>query len=87
MMLLSVSEYVVRRELKVEGEKIIDPGKVKMTQPTLRAILEIFNVGIAVKVVTVNGEKQRFIARPLTDSHKKVLKYLSISEDVFCWNN
>lgn len=87
MMLLSVSEYVVRRELKVEGEKIIGPGKVKMTQPTLRAILEIFNVGIAVKVVTVNGEKQRFIARPLTDSHKKILKYLSISEDVFCWNN
>ena len=86
MMLLSVSEYVVRRELKSEGEKIIGPGKIKMTQPTLRAILEIFNVGIAVKVITVNEKKQRFIARPLTDSHKKILKYLSISEDVFYWN-
>lgn len=42
MMLLSVSEYVVRGELKAEGEIIIGPGKVKMKQPTLRAILEIF---------------------------------------------
>jgi len=86
MMILSVSEYVVRRELKAEGERIIGPGKVKMTQPTLRAILEIFNVGIPVKVITMNGKKQRFMARTLSDAHKKVLRYLSISEDVFYWN-
>lgn len=57
-----------------------------MTQPTLQAILGIFNVGIAVKVITINGKKQRFLARPLTDTHKKILRYLSISEDIFYWN-
>jgi hypothetical protein len=40
MMILSVAEYVVRRELKVEDEQIIGPGDIKMKGLTLWAILE-----------------------------------------------
>ena len=86
MMILSVAEHVVRRELKAEGEKIIGPGKVKMVQPTLCAILDLFDIDIGVKVVSLDGKKYRSLARPLNDSHKKILRYLSIPEDVFHWN-
>ena len=86
MMLLSVAEYVVRREMKLSSEKILGPGKVKMTHPTLWAILEVFNVGIGVKVYFLNGKKHRCLARPLKENHKKLLEYLEIDENIFCCN-
>lgn len=87
MMILSVAEYVVRREMKAKGTKILGPGKVKMSQPTLWAILEVFNVGIAVKVYFLNGEKHRCLARPLKENHKKLLECLNIDESIFYWNS
>jgi len=86
MMVLSVAEHVVRRELKAEDEKIIGPGGIKMKRPTLWAILEIFNVGIGVKVVSLDEKKYRSLACPLKNSHKKILRCLGIPENVFCWN-
>jgi transposase len=86
MMVLSIAEHVVRRELKAEGEKIIGPGKVKMVQPTLCAILDSFDIGIGVKVITLDGKKYRSLAKPLNESHKKMLRYLCIPENVFCHN-
>lgn len=86
MMILSVAEYVVRREMKAEEEMIIGPGGIKMKQPSLVAILGVFNVGIGVKVVSLEGKKYRSLAHPLKESHKKILKYLGISESAFCWN-
>ena len=86
MMILSVAEHVVRRGIKAEDEQIIGPGGIKMKRPTLWAILEIFNVGIGVKVVSLDGKKYRSLAYTLKDSHKKILKYLGIPENVFCWN-
>lgn len=86
MMMLSVAEYVVRREMKAKGEKISGPGKVKMSQPTLWAILEVFNVGIGVKVYFLNGKKYRSLARPLKENHKKLLECLDIDESIFYWN-
>lgn len=86
MMILSVAEHVVRREMKNNNEKILGPGKVKMTQPTLWAILEVFNVGIAVKVYLLNGKKYRSLARPLKENHKILLKCLEIDESIFCGN-
>lgn len=85
MMVLSIAEYVVRRELKATGKKIIGPGGVKMSQPTLWAILLIFSVGIGVKVLSINGKKYRSLARPLKDNHKRILECLSIPESIFCW--
>jgi len=86
MMILSVAEYVVRREMKAEGATIIGPGGIKMKQPSLVAILRIFNKGAAVKVFTVEGKKYRALAYSLKESHKKILRYLGISEKVFYWN-
>jgi len=86
MMILSVAEYVVRREMKSTGEKILGPGKVKTVQPTLWAILEVFNVGIGVKVYFSKGKKHRCLARPLKENHKTLLKCLDIDESIFCWN-
>jgi transposase len=86
MMILSVAEYVVRREMKSEGEMIIGPGGIKMKKPSLVAILGVFNTGIAVKVVSLEDKNYRSLARPLNESHKKILKYLGISESAFCWN-
>ncbi|HEY5588072.1 MAG TPA: IS1634 family transposase [Candidatus Paceibacterota bacterium] len=86
MMILSVAEYVVRREMKAEGEMIIGPGGIKMKQPSLVAILGVFNTGLGVKVISLEGKKYRSLARPLNESHKKLLNYLGISESVFCWN-
>jgi len=86
MMVLSVAENVVRREMKAEGAIIIGPGGIKMKQPSLVAILGVFNTGLAVKVITFEGKKYRSLARPISESHKKLLKYLGISERVFCWN-
>ena len=86
MMILSVAEYVVRRGMKAEGEMIIGPGGIKMKKPSLVAILGVFNTGAGVKVITLEGKKYRSLARPLNESHKKILKYLGISESTFCWN-
>ena len=86
MMILSIAEYVVRREMKVEGETIIGPGGIKMKQPSLVAILGVFNTGIGVKILSLGGKKYRSLACSLKESHKKILKYLGIPESIFCWN-
>jgi len=86
MMILSVAEHVVRREMKSEGEIIVGPGGIKMKQPSLVAILGVFNTGIVVKVFSLKGKKYRSLGRPLRENHKKLLKYLGISEDTFLWN-
>jgi len=86
MMILSVAEYVVRREMKAEGSTIVGPSGIKMKQPSLVAILGVFNTGLGVKVITFEGNKYRSLARPISESHRKLLKYLGISERVFCWN-
>ena len=86
MMILSVAEHVVRREMKAEGTTIIGPGGIKMKQPSLVAILGVFNTGLGVKVLTFEVKKYRSLVRPISESHKKLLKYLGITERVFYWN-
>jgi hypothetical protein len=43
MMILSVSECVVRRGLNNEKSLFIGPGQIKMKKTTLKSILEIFD--------------------------------------------
>lgn len=82
MMMLSVIEPVVRRELREENEIVIGPGKIKMKRPTLRAIVEIFN-SVAIKVIQHNGDIQRIFQSPLKDSQLKIMKYLGLKENIF----
>ena len=58
-MILSVAEYVVKRELKAEGAMIIGLGGTKIKQPSLVALL-------GVKVISFEGKKNRSLARPIT---------------------
>ena len=71
---------------KAEGSTIVGPSGIKMKQPSLVVILSVFNTGLGVKVITFEGKKYRSLARPISESHRKLLKYLGISERVFCWN-
>lgn len=85
MMMLSVSEYVVRAGLKKENAFVIGPGQLKMIKPTLKSILEIFDK-VPMKVFIVDGKKQRVIGRAFNDSQSKILRYLLIPEEAFYWN-
>ena len=57
-----------------------------MKQPYLIAILGVFNTGLEVNVISLEGKRYRSLAHPLTESHRKLLKYLGIYESSFCWN-
>ncbi|MCB2354678.1 hypothetical protein [Clostridium estertheticum] len=72
--------------MKAEGATIIGPAGTKMKQPSLVAILGVFNTGLGVKVISFEGKKYRTLAHPISENHKKLMKYLGISERVFCWN-
>ena len=85
MMMLSVSEHAVRTGLNNEKAFIIGPGKLKMKRPTLKSIVEIFDK-VPMKVSIENGKRQRVLGRRFNDSQSKILKYLLIPEEVFCWN-
>lgn len=82
MMILSVVERVVRREMKQEEATVIGPGGVKMTQPTLRAILGIFNFVPHNRIIH-KKEVVRKLLQPLTDSQLKILRCLGLSPTLF----
>lgn len=80
IMSLSIAEYVVRRELKKDNDFIIGPGKIKMKQPTLKAIYQVFHTVQTIKIVASDGV-HRQLNDPLEENVMKILKYLGISED------
>lgn len=82
MVILSVAEHVVRRELAKEKEIIIGPGKVKMTRPSLIAIYRIFYSVTTVSIL-LNGDKQRGFTKPLAPNVKRVLECLEIPESIY----
>jgi transposase len=82
MILLSVAEFVVRRELKKENDQIIGPGKVKMKRPSLIAIYRIFYSVETVSIV-VDGLKQRGFTKDLALNVKTVLRHLQIPETIY----
>ena len=85
LMILSVMEYVVRRELSKEDDLIIGPGKIKMKRPTLRAILGIFEY-VPIILVKQREYCKRKLQRPLKDSQLKILNYLGLDEGIFAGN-
>lgn len=82
MLILSVAEYVVRRELKAENRTIIGPGKVKMSRPSLLAIYRIF-FSVVVSTVTIEKKVYRGFNEPLRDNVRTVMRCLGIPEDIF----
>lgn len=82
MVILSVAEHVVRRELAKEKEIIIGPGKVKMARPSLIAIYRIFYSVTTVSIL-LSGQRQRGFTKPLAPNVKKVLECLEIPESIY----
>lgn len=82
LMVLSVAEHVVREGLKADHAFIIDPGKVKMTKPSLHAIYSVFYSVNTVKVM-VGMEAHRGFGQPLKENVQKIMKYLGIPQDIF----
>lgn len=81
MMVLSVVERVVRREMQAEDAIVIGPGKIKMKRPTLRAIVDIFGYAL-VNRYFYEGQVSRSLLEPLSDSQAKILRYLGIPPSI-----
>lgn len=82
MLLLSVAEYVVRRELTKDNQTIIGPGKKVMTRPSMIAIYRIF-YSVATSAVTINGIQHRGLQKPLEENVQTILSILGIPEDIY----
>lgn len=82
LLILSIAEHVVRRELATQSSYIIGPGKVKMPKPSLIAIYRIF-YSVITSTVTINGQIHRGYNQPLKDNVKTVMRYLGIPESLF----
>jgi transposase len=85
IMILSVMEQVVRKGLKKENETVVGTGKKIKKQPTQLMILRIF-YNILYQYYIDNGKTVRRLLEPLNDSQAKIVRYLSIPESTFAWN-
>jgi transposase len=82
MLLLSVAEFVVRRELENENKIIIGPGKKVENRPSLIAIYRVF-FSVVTSTVTINGKMHRGLHKPLKDNVSTILNYLGIPENIY----
>lgn len=82
ILLLSVAEFVVRRELKKDDKTIIGPGKIMMNRPSLIAIYRVF-YSVVTSTVTIDEKMQRGLHKPLEDNVSIILKYLGIPENIY----
>ena len=83
MMILSVMEYVVRKEMKEENLEIIGPGKIKMKTPSLVAIIRLFERMIVLTITYKDGKTQGILQTPLTDSQNIILKCLNLTKEIY----
>lgn len=82
MLLLSVAEYVVRRELERENKTIIGPGKKVMDRPSMIAIYRVF-YSVATASVIIGNVRQRGLSKPFKHNVSTILRYLGIPKDIY----
>ena len=73
---------VVRRQMKQEGLSVIGPGRVRMTQPTLRAIVGIFH-NASINKITYGGHVDRRLIKPLNSRQKTIPRCLGLMKILF----
>lgn len=82
ILLLSVGEHVVRREMEKESASIVGPGKKILTRPSLIAIFRIFY-----SVQTIAKYEKGVVTREFTEelrpNVKEVMRYLGLPEEIF----
>ena len=86
LMILTIAEKVVRKNLKKTKDLVIGIDRRKLKRPTLDSILRIINRVRVVSYKTENGNIRRQI-QVLDDSCQKIIKFLGISENYFAWNS
>lgn len=82
MMVLSIVEYVTRREMEANDITIIGPGGIKMKRPTLKSILIVMKT-VPVMVIGTGINKERKLIQTFTDSQKCILRCLGLGEEIY----
>ena len=86
ILLLSVGEHVVRREMEKESTNIVGPGKKILTKPSLIASFRIFY-----SVQTIAEYEKGVVKREFTEEFRPnvrtVMRYLGIPEEIFTRNS
>ena len=82
MMVLSVVERVVRREMQAAEEMVIGPGKIRQTRPSLRVILDIFAY-LPVNRVVFEGVVSRELMNAINPSQQLIMDHLRLPPDAF----
>jgi len=82
VMIKSVVQYVVRRELKKENDYILGNENRKNYKPTFAVIYSVFH---SVHTMTIDQEDGliRRLTTPLSPCVKKIIKALKLEPDIF----
>lgn len=82
MLLLSIAEFVVRRELARENRTIVGPGKKVLDNPSMIAVYRVF-YSVVTTSVMLDGMMYRGLHKPLKDNVDTILRYLGIPKDIY----
>jgi len=82
VMIKSVVQYVVRRELKKENDYILGNENKKNYKPTFAVIYSVFH---SVQTMTIDQDDGliRRLTTPLSECVKKIIKALKLEPDIF----
>jgi transposase len=83
--ILTLIEFVVRRQLQVTGESIVGlhPGKPKQptTRPTTERLLQAFD-NLSLTILEVRGQRYGHVS-PLNPLQEKILRLLGLSPEIY----
>ncbi len=82
MMVLSVVERVVRREMQAQEQTVIGPGRIRQTRPSLRIILDIFGY-LPVNRVVYQGTVSREFVEDINPGQQLILDHLRLPPSMF----
>lgn len=83
VMIKSVIQYVVRRELKKENDYILGYEKRKKYKPTFAVIYTAFHKVQTMTIDKDDGVTMRRLTTPLSECVKKIIKALKLEPDIF----
>jgi transposase len=83
--ILTLIEFVVRRQLKVEGESLVglhpeNPQKAT-TRPTTERLLKAFD-NVTLTILEVRGQRYGHVS-PLNPLQAKILRLLGLSPEIY----
>ena len=83
--MLTLIEFVVRRQLKREGESLLGlyPGNPKKStqRPTTERLLKAFD-NITLTILNIKGEEYGYVT-PLNQVQKKILRLLGLDTEIY----